>query len=165
MSAGRIVTRNELAELLDVDLRTVDGWLRRGCPIVSKGGRGRAHEIDSADVVRWLQDRAAEGRARVISLDEARLRKTIAEAGLAELELDSARRMFAPIDMVAEVLGTVVGAVSRSIEALPAEVAPSVAAPRSPAACRRLLEDAFAAALEALSSGPTIPEVIRCPIP
>ncbi len=162
MSDGRIVSRQDLAEMLAVDLRTVDAWLRRGCPIVTRGGRGRAHEFDSARVVEWLLERARTRSSKVVSLDEARQRKTAAEAELAELELNHVRHSVAPIDMVAEILEAVASSVRRRLESVPGELADRVAASRSAATIRRLLEDEFSAVLATLSGGDPIFEVIRC---
>lgn len=56
---GRIVNRKQLAEEHGVSLPTVDGWVRRGCPIESPGARGRAAEFDASKVSIWL-DRYAQ---------------------------------------------------------------------------------------------------------
>ena len=52
---GEIVSKNALAERLGVSLPAVDGWVRRGCPIEKRGGRGRAAEFDLSKVTSWVE--------------------------------------------------------------------------------------------------------------
>lgn len=158
---GRIVNRETLAMLLAIDPRTLDGWVRRGCPIRSRGGRGRAHEFESGAVIEWHLAHSEERRRKarsVVSLDEARQRLTTASALLAELELARVRESLVPIDLVAVVGGALFGAVASRLEAIPAEVADLVAGHRSAAKVRRALEDEFARVLEELVTQPALAE-------
>lgn len=155
-AGGRVVSRAELSEFLAVDLTTVDGWIRRGCPMIERGGRGRAHSFNLAHVVGWLRDTArsssAEGAA-AISLDEARQRKTAAEAELAELELGHARGELVQIDTVAELLEATLSTVRLRLLGVPAKVAARLAPVRTPAKCRRILEDEFSDVLNEIVGG------------
>lgn len=56
--AGREITRAEVSALFGIALTTVDAWVRRGCPIVEKGGRGIPHKFDSAAVFWWAVEDA-----------------------------------------------------------------------------------------------------------
>jgi phage terminase Nu1 subunit (DNA packaging protein) len=58
------LNKAELAADLDVSLPTVDGWLRRGCPVLERGDRGRSYKFDWRDVVEWLERRNAGRRGR-----------------------------------------------------------------------------------------------------
>lgn len=55
-SRGRDVNRSDLAEINGVSMPTIDDWVRRGCPVVQRGGRGRAWQFNTADVRNWRED-------------------------------------------------------------------------------------------------------------
>lgn len=48
-----------LAEWFGVSVPSVDGWLRRGCPHVQKGDKGRPWVFDILEVARWRFGQAA----------------------------------------------------------------------------------------------------------
>lgn len=94
---GQRVNRAELADLFGVSLPTVDAWIRDGCPFAVKGAKGREWAFESATVHRWLVDRAVadvaagyEGEIGVITADEAKRRKAVADAVVAEIGADDA---------------------------------------------------------------------------
>lgn len=99
MADGRIVNRSGLAELFGVALPTVDGWVRNGVPVVTRGGRGRQWEFDTAAVIDWIRDKAVSEATGNIQADEAELRrrKLQAETTKAELELAKAKGDVAPV--------------------------------------------------------------------
>ena len=57
---SNIANRAQLAKEFGISLPTVDDWVRRGCPVVSKGGQGRECKFSIRDVRAW--------RARDIAL-------------------------------------------------------------------------------------------------
>jgi phage terminase Nu1 subunit (DNA packaging protein) len=88
---------NQTAGLLGVDRATVSAWIRRGCPVVSKADRSLKKEwaLDLAAVVEWRIKRAVDDAVGgllspdgKVSKDEADRRKAVAQARLAEVELD-----------------------------------------------------------------------------
>ncbi|AWM87364.1 terminase small subunit [Microvirga sp. 17 mud 1-3] len=99
MAKGQTVTRSGLAEVFGVALPTVDGWVRNGVPVVTRGGRGRQWAFDTADVAAWLRDKAVAEATGDTQADEAELkrRKLQAETTKAELELAKARGDVAPV--------------------------------------------------------------------
>ena len=52
---GEVVNRVELAKILGVSLPTIDAYVRRGCPYVSKADRekGIPWEFNTAAVIDW----------------------------------------------------------------------------------------------------------------
>ena len=58
------LTKAELAERLDVTIRTVTNWVQAGCPSVQEGGERRFVE---ADVRRWRAAQAPAPRPPVES--------------------------------------------------------------------------------------------------
>lgn len=94
---GRSVNRAELAELFGVSLPTVDSWLRDGCPYAVQGAKGREWGFETGTVHRWLVDRAVgdvaaayEGEIGTVTAEEAKRRKAVADAVVAEIAADQA---------------------------------------------------------------------------
>jgi len=95
----------ELADFLGTSLPTVDAYVRRGCPFATRGSKGKEWAFNSRDVVEWLKADAVErevGNADNPDIDAARLRKVLAEAQLAELELSKKRGRFVDIELVGQ---------------------------------------------------------------
>lgn len=107
-----LVTRDTLAAIFTVDVRTVKNLVDEGMP---KAARGK---FDLALCVPWYLERERE-RVRagkgLNDLDLARQRKTVAEARLAEINLAKAEELVIPtelhVDRLTQRLDTVAGAV------------------------------------------------------
>ncbi len=50
----RRATRGAVAEFFGVALTTVDGWVRKGCPVVKHGSKGIAAQYDLKAVAEWF---------------------------------------------------------------------------------------------------------------
>ncbi|MEQ3671367.1 terminase small subunit [Pseudophaeobacter sp.] len=103
---GRVVNRTELAEINGVSLPTVESWVRRGCPVVQRGGRGRAWQFNTADVRNWREDdiRAETSHTTHANKDELLLRKLAAETEQAELDLAKAKDEVVPVEQLERAL-------------------------------------------------------------
>lgn len=106
------VTRDQLAKLFGVDVRTVANLVTEGMP---KMARGR---YSLAACVPWYIERerlAARAGKGLNDLDLAKQRKTVAEARIAEIGLAKAEAQVIPMEMhttrLRERLETVAGAV------------------------------------------------------
>jgi terminase small subunit / prophage DNA-packing protein len=55
---GLLVNRKELSEILGVSLPTIDNYLSRGCPYVSKADRSKGipWEFNTRDVINWAHE-------------------------------------------------------------------------------------------------------------
>lgn len=98
---GPTANRTQVAAIFGVSLPTVDTWVRAGCPIVKRGSRGVGSEFNTAEVAKWLTDRAvAAAVGTPDEMDEAALDRGIKRAKLeaAELELAKAKGLVAPIE-------------------------------------------------------------------
>ncbi|MDI3237525.1 terminase small subunit [Acinetobacter ursingii] len=87
---GQIVNRTGLSEVFGVALTTVDSWVRQDCPVVVRGrGKGQEWQFNTAQIAKWLQDKAADDATGEIpdDINLLRIRKAKAETELAELEL------------------------------------------------------------------------------
>lgn len=58
-----LVNKQELADLFDVSVPTVDTWIKDGCPVEREGSAGRAYQFDVEKVTEWRRD--VEERARL----------------------------------------------------------------------------------------------------
>ncbi|HEV2679431.1 MAG TPA: terminase small subunit [Rhodanobacter sp.] len=103
---GQKVNRKQLADVFGVSLPTIDAWLRAGCPFDQRGGSGKEWIFDTADVVRWREQRASDEAGGADVQDETALkkRKLSAEVRVAELDLMQKMGMVAPLDQVERVL-------------------------------------------------------------
>ncbi|MCB8769396.1 terminase small subunit [Acinetobacter soli] len=86
---GQIVNRTGLSEVFGVALTTVDSWVRQDCPVVVRGrGKGQEWQFNTAQIAKWLQDKAADdATGEIPDINLLKLRKAKAETELAELEL------------------------------------------------------------------------------
>ena len=57
-----LLNRAELAKAFGVSLTTVDAWVRRGCPYVSRGSNGREWQFDPLAVAHWRLGNQDEAR-------------------------------------------------------------------------------------------------------
>jgi phage terminase Nu1 subunit (DNA packaging protein) len=106
------VSRDYLAALFGVDVRTIANLVEEGMPKTERG------KYDLTACVPWYLNRereAARGAKGLNDLDLARQRKTVADARLAELEVAKAEELVIPTELHAqrlkERLETVAGAV------------------------------------------------------
>ncbi|MEX0300961.1 MAG: terminase small subunit [Leisingera sp.] len=116
-SKGREVNRTELAEFNGVSLPTIDEWVRRGCPVVQRGGRGRAWIFNTAEVRSWRDDdiRAQSSHTTNANKDQLQLRKLAAETEQAELDLAKAKDEVVPVEQYERALTKAFGEVRASL--------------------------------------------------
>jgi len=50
---SRLANKAEAAEWFGVSIPSIDAWLRRGCPYVTRGERGTQWRLDLLDVAKW----------------------------------------------------------------------------------------------------------------
>lgn len=145
----------EAAGLIGVHRNTLSKWISQGCPTEQRADRRRGKEwrIHLPDVIDWLQERAVQdavGDTTKLDIDEARRRKTAAEAALAELDLAKARNEYVSINVVADVVGEQMSACRSRLLTLPTKIAPMVAPVRGLIECREIIDDAVRECLDEL---------------
>lgn len=137
----RLVSVKQAATLLNRDRNTIQKWLDKGCPHVTKADRdlGIAWELDLADVVRWLEDRAADaaaerfgdGKDGKTTEDEAKRRRAVAQAVVAEIDMLERLRSVVPTDYVLDLWSTDYATIRDKAMSIPdliaANVDPSIA--------------------------------------
>jgi phage terminase Nu1 subunit (DNA packaging protein) len=97
---GKVVNREELAEIEGVSLNTITRWIRQGCPYLQKGRQGRPWKFNTMEVREWSIQKAREDAtgSKPMNEQELKLRKLSAETNRAELDLAEARQQVAPIE-------------------------------------------------------------------
>jgi phage terminase Nu1 subunit (DNA packaging protein) len=99
--ASALVSRRDLAALLEVHMMTVTKWERDGMPVAHRGGRGRPSLYDAAVVRAWKDARDAAAVDAVDgTLEQARIRRENSQAALNEQKLAVQQRKLLPVEEV-----------------------------------------------------------------
>lgn len=124
---GRLVSQIELATLFGVVPLTIKAWERKGMPVhQAPDGPGRAGKYNTADIIRWREQQMsaqALGDNRSMEMEEAKRRKTAAEAASAELDLEIKRNNYVPVAEVANVVEAEYSNVRANFLSMPGEIA------------------------------------------
>jgi len=138
-SRDRLVSLKELASILDRDRNTISKWLDNGLPYVDKADRdlGKAWSFDTAEVVRWLEKRAADTAAEKLgasgldgktSEDEAKRRRAVAAAIITELEAAEAVKTVVRVSHVVDRISADYSEIRSRLMSLPDAIAGRVEA-------------------------------------
>lgn len=158
---SRHMSLAQLASALDRDRNTVKGWLDKGCPAVTRANRatGQTWALDLAEVVRWLENRAAESATAAVGAiddagfmpkEEADRRKAVAQALMAELNLEEERRAVVRVDVALDLVAAEYASVRQAIENVPSTMAGRLATESDPARIQAVLDEAIRSALASL---------------
>lgn len=109
------VTRDFLARLLGVDVRSLKNFSDEGMP---KSARGRFPLLGCLQWYVGREREAARGNKGLNDLDLARQRKTVAEARLAELGLAEKEGLLIPMDLHARRLRERLDTVAGNVKAI-----------------------------------------------
>lgn len=155
---GRDVSQAELAAIFGVSAVTIRTWEAKGCPVLERGGKGRPSSYNTADVIAWRELQAALGASgdnSAVDYAEARRRKVVAEAVIAEAEADLRS---GEVVMIADVVTAIVaeyGLVRNKLLSIGARIAPRLAAARSASEVKSLVDAEVTAALTELTADST----------
>lgn len=151
---GKQVNRSELAEVFGKSLPTISTWITKGCPVVERGRRGKEWVFDTADVANWLEQVAVtniQGDTSKLDMDEAKRRKTAAEAALAELDLAKARGEVIESATVEKAWSDLILSFRAKVLSVPPKMAPMLIVAGDVAEIERLLDDSLREALTELA--------------
>ena len=150
---GKIVGRADLAVIMAVTPQTVDAWVRKGCPVVTRGGRGKQYEFDTGQIIRWREELAKTDALSDESIDiaELRRRKMAAEVALAELELAEAKAEVVPLSELELSLSRIFAEVKANMRALPRRVVPRLIRETDEVRFKTILLEEIDSVLTALS--------------
>jgi phage terminase Nu1 subunit (DNA packaging protein) len=133
-----------------VALTTIDTWVRAGCPVVQRGGRGTEWAFNTAAVARWREDAAATAAAGDAPQDEDKLnlRKLTAETLEAELKLAKARGDVAPIAEFEKATARLMATIRANVMNVSARAVLRLLGETNETAFKRVLKEELALALE-----------------
>lgn len=154
------VSLSEAATLLGVHRNTVKSWLDRGCTALraADAARGIDWQLSLADILAWRESQAVAAveqatgpAADVVDLDEARRRKVLAEAELAEYELAQVRGSVVAVSDIAARVTSEYAEVRARLLSIPARLAQRLAVETDASAIERAIKAEVTAALEELT--------------
>ena len=122
LKKGQIVNRTGLSDVFGVALTTIDSWVRLGCPVVVRArGKGQEWQFNTAQIAKWLQDKAADDAAGEIpdDINLLRIRKQKAETELAELMLAEKKGQVALISEFEQAQAVVFGIIRSNMMNIP----------------------------------------------
>jgi phage terminase Nu1 subunit (DNA packaging protein) len=108
---------------------TLKAWFRQGCPVAQRGRQNKPWRINIGDVLEWREQQAVQaavGDTSTLDIDEARRRKTAAEAALAELELGRRKSELLEVEAVEKAWTGLLLAFRSRMLSLPVKAAPLV---------------------------------------
>lgn len=137
-----ILTRTEAAAAFGCSVTTIDLWVRKGAPVMSKTGKGRESQYDLPALIAWRVqselDRAlskAERAASAEDLETLRARRLELANERAQFDLDRLRGAYVPADEIAELMHSLVaGGRAHVMGVAPHRIAAAVADGENPRA-------------------------------
>jgi phage terminase Nu1 subunit (DNA packaging protein) len=147
------LNRAQVAEMLQVDVVTVDQKVRRGMPYVERGAKGRQWIFDSAAIIQWEKDQAvsnAVGDTKKADTEELKRRKLAAETTIAEIEAAKVRGEVAELHAVEREWSSAYAAFRARMMQIPARVATSLIGETDERAIKSVLSDEIEEALRTM---------------
>lgn len=119
LSPVRQANKAQLAEFFDVSVKAVDGWVRRGCPVVRRGGKSEPWVFDALAVAEWRYTR--EGKDSDIDPEQMapQDRKAWYESEAKRRDLEERDRELLKASEVEEVLAVAWSGLSQDLQAIP----------------------------------------------
>jgi phage terminase Nu1 subunit (DNA packaging protein) len=153
MKTGVLHTRQQTADTIGVDVKTLDRWVKDGCPVARRGGRGVEWGFSIPDVVRWWGDRrAAEAAAdEPDDLHEIELRTKRALMLKAELELAKAKGEVAAVAEFEKVQTKAMAAIRARVMQVPQRVVMRLVGETNETKIKSRLSEELRIALESAS--------------
>jgi phage terminase Nu1 subunit (DNA packaging protein) len=143
----------DLAHLLNVSRTTLAAWIRDGMPYLKRADRdeGIPWVFDIAEVVRWREERAAQGNGTPTDYLEAQTRKMAAEAELAEIKLAKERGDAVSIRDTEKAWSNIMVNFRAKMLTLPQRLAPILVGQSNERAIAGMLKEEIYQALDELS--------------
>lgn len=131
--SGSLVNRVKLAEIFGVSVDTVSAWVKRGCPYLVGGDKGKQWSFNSASVFRWHLESVdgSSGSQTPENYEKSKARKMAADAALAEIELERARGSVVELSVVLDAVTEEYATVRTRLGSLPGILAPRLSPDRA----------------------------------
>ncbi len=120
-NVGRLrrANKSDVAEFFDVSLPTVEGWVRRGCPVVVRGSKTQPWVFDLLHVAEWRINGSrpsAETDPETLPPGE---RKSWYESEKKRLEVAASMKELIPAQEIEHAIPTAFAALMQDIRAIP----------------------------------------------
>lgn len=118
---GRLREANkaQVAEFFDVSIKAVDGWVRRGCPVVRRGSASKPWVFDLLEVARWRFQGQQDGGAANPDVMSPVDRRAWYDSEMRKRDLQIRDRELIPVAEVEQAVVTSFAAISQDIRAIP----------------------------------------------
>ncbi len=131
------VNKKRLAEIFDVDARTIERWQSQGLPVLAGGSKGVEVIYDSSEAIKWYAERdcelengrlrkevdelraAGESELQPGTIDYERYRLTRAQADAQEMENEVERALLIPMELLTFLLPRIAGGISAKLDGIP----------------------------------------------
>jgi phage terminase Nu1 subunit (DNA packaging protein) len=122
LSALRRGNKAQIAEFFDVSIKAVDGWIRRGCPVLKRGSRKEPWVMDALAVAEWRFTGQSQGD--VVDPDDMapQDRKAWYESETKRRALQVQDRELVEIGEVEKAVATAFSAIAQGLRSLPDNV-------------------------------------------
>jgi phage terminase Nu1 subunit (DNA packaging protein) len=146
----RGLCKTEIAEAFGVSLPTVEAWVRRGCPVLQRGSRGKRYTFSLPEVTDWLRTQRS-GKREPLDLTRERAELIAVQKEREKLRLAEDRGRLVPADKIEQVWSDLVLAFRARILARSKKLAPRLEG-LTTAEIERLLHESDNEALAELSA-------------
>lgn len=121
---GKVVGRQDIADIFGVSGPTVDAWMRAGAPYITQGSKGIAWEINTAEISEWLVNKNVDEATGKVTADEATIdrRMKLAKMLRVELNLEKEKKLVAPIDEMTQALTVIFADMRAALRIIPSRV-------------------------------------------
>lgn len=131
---GIHVNKQELADIFGVNTTTVDIWVRKGCPVVTKGTRGIPWELNTAEIYEWRKNRAIEQNQKTdntvtcdnkeldIKVKQEKYRLTKYQANEQKVKSELAEKKVIAVDIVDTSLANLFALIRDKVLSVPSRV-------------------------------------------
>jgi len=126
---GKLVNQKEACEIFNISKPTLNEWVRQGCPVKHRGGKGHPSRYDSAAIFEWRLNKVyedANGSTEAVLIEEAKRRKMAADAEMAEMNLAERKELLISIPEMIEEVGEQLSRVRSQLLAVPSKLAVAV---------------------------------------
>lgn len=124
----KVTGSQQIADIFNVNQKTITEWTNDGMPVLFKGGRGIASQYETADCIEWRIRRdqvASDGNGYDLTAERARLSHH--QANIAALDEDIKRGTLIPADQVKAKWIDIKSSARAKLISLPTKVASSCA--------------------------------------
>jgi len=164
MASKKLITTTEMSALLGVHKNTIHEWVSQGCPTAVRATRGHANQFMLSDVLEWHKSRAviaATGSNDLMSADEAKRRKLMAEAGLQEIELNKRKGEIIELAEVEKKLSNTFAVIRSNMLKVSDRTSIRLIGETDETRIKKIIREEINQALEALSSWNTYEEEVE----